>query len=354
MAQDAAGGDGQGARASATRVVRPEFTGSAAEYFRIWIVNLFFSLVTLGVYSAWAKVRKKRYFYGSTRFDGASFDYFASPKAILYGRIVAVAVFAAYALVAELFPASRFAFWALALVALPALIVRSLLFNARNTGYRGLRFNFGASAFDALRRLVKAVAVTALTFGLALPYLIARFKSFVVSNHAFGESRFTCELPARALFGIYIRGMLILFAMTVPSGVLGFVLFRFELPEGLEWLTIAGPMVVMYVAYAVAFAYTTARTTNLQWDSTRGPGMRFSSTLSAVALARLYVGNLFAAAASLGLLIPWAVVRTLRYRFENFSMVVEDEVVHTAHPQLARVGATGQEVGEIFHLELGV
>ncbi|MDH4174015.1 MAG: YjgN family protein, partial [Betaproteobacteria bacterium] len=48
------------AAAGGERIVRPEFTGSAREYFRIWIVNLFFTLITLGIYSAWAKVRKKR------------------------------------------------------------------------------------------------------------------------------------------------------------------------------------------------------------------------------------------------------------------------------------------------------
>jgi hypothetical protein len=55
--------------ASGSRIVHPQFTGSAREYFRIWIVNLFFTLVTLGVYSAWAKVRKKRYLYGNTRLE---------------------------------------------------------------------------------------------------------------------------------------------------------------------------------------------------------------------------------------------------------------------------------------------
>src|SRR5215475_8770259 len=107
---------GPGAGAQATRVVRPEFTGSAGEYFRIWIVNLFFSLVTLGIYSAWAKVRKKKYFYGSTRFDGETFDYFGRPVVILKGRIVAVIAFVIYAFVGELYPYARYAFWALAVV----------------------------------------------------------------------------------------------------------------------------------------------------------------------------------------------------------------------------------------------
>ena len=81
------------ASAPAEREVRPEFRGSAAEYFRVWIVNLLFTLLTLGIYSAWAKVRKKRYLYGNTRLDGDSFNYFASARAILKGRILAVVVF---------------------------------------------------------------------------------------------------------------------------------------------------------------------------------------------------------------------------------------------------------------------
>ena len=45
---------------------RPEFRGDPKEYFRIWIVNLALTILTLGIYSAWAKVRKQRYFYLST------------------------------------------------------------------------------------------------------------------------------------------------------------------------------------------------------------------------------------------------------------------------------------------------
>src|SRR6059058_745587 len=44
--------------ASAPVRYRPEFTADPKEYFRIWIVNLALTIVTLGIYSAWAKVRK--------------------------------------------------------------------------------------------------------------------------------------------------------------------------------------------------------------------------------------------------------------------------------------------------------
>src|SRR5215831_14574115 len=110
---------GPSAGAQATRVIRPEFTGSAGEYFRIWIVNLFFTLITLGIYSAWAKVRKKKYFYGSTRFDGQTFDYFGRPVVILKGRIIAFIAFVIYAFAGELYPGSRAVFLGLAVIFLP-------------------------------------------------------------------------------------------------------------------------------------------------------------------------------------------------------------------------------------------
>jgi uncharacterized membrane protein YjgN (DUF898 family) len=62
------------------------FSGSGKEYFRIWIVNLFLTVATLGIYSAWAKVRRLRYFDRNTHLAGAVFDFRGDPKAILRGR----------------------------------------------------------------------------------------------------------------------------------------------------------------------------------------------------------------------------------------------------------------------------
>ena len=327
----------------------------ASEYFRIWIVNLFFTLITLGIYSAWAKVRKKRYFYGSTRLDGDSFDYFASPKTILKGRIIAFFAFVTYAIAAELYPSSGYAFWVLFLLVLPWLVMRALTFNARNSAYRGLRFDFAATPREAARVYIGMPLVVGLTLGLAYPWFVARQKAFVLSHHALGTTRFGCDVSAREFFGIYILGFIILLALVVPAaGLMGLAVASEVLSEGISWLGFVVPAVLMYAAYAVVYAFIQARTTNLLWNGAHGPGIRFSSTLRAARLARIYVGNVVAIAATAGLLIPWAVVRTLRYRLENLSMFVADDVPHEANPSLERVGATGQELGDIFNLDLGI
>jgi uncharacterized membrane protein YjgN (DUF898 family) len=73
-----------------------EFTGTGREYFGIWIVNILLTIVTLGIYSAWAKVRSNRYFSGNTRVVGQSFTYLADPVRILKGRLVAVVALVVY------------------------------------------------------------------------------------------------------------------------------------------------------------------------------------------------------------------------------------------------------------------
>src|SRR5262245_36210186 len=81
---EAPGGAAAGSPAVPPLVEHPfEFRGEWREYFRIWIVNVALTVLTLGVYSAWAKVRTQRYFYGNTRVAGRAFDYQAQPLPIL-------------------------------------------------------------------------------------------------------------------------------------------------------------------------------------------------------------------------------------------------------------------------------
>ena len=108
------------------------FQGKTSEYFGIWIVNLLLSLITLGIYSAWAKVRRKKYFYNNTLIENVGFDYHAKPTSILKGRLIAVAFFIAYGMSASIHPSLPVVFLVVFFIALPWLVVRGSLFNARN------------------------------------------------------------------------------------------------------------------------------------------------------------------------------------------------------------------------------
>lgn len=76
----------------------------------------------------------------------------------------------------------------------------------------------------------------------------------------------------------------------------------------------------------LAFAYVQANIGNLVWNHTRLGPLRFRSTLSAGGMAKLYFTNALGILASLGLLTPWAVMRTLKYRVDNMRVLLEGEL----------------------------
>jgi uncharacterized membrane protein YjgN (DUF898 family) len=135
------------------------FTGSASEYFRIWIVNTLLTVVTLGVYSAWAKIRNKQYFYGNTWLDGSNFEYLAKPLPILKGRLIAAAAFGLLFGSQHYNRTLYFVLIGLYVLATPWVLVKALAFNARNSAYRNLRFAFVGRTGEAFGVYLSMIAV---------------------------------------------------------------------------------------------------------------------------------------------------------------------------------------------------
>ena len=150
--------------------LRLQFLGKADEYFRIWIVNLCLTVLTLGVFSAWAKVRKKRYFYSHTRIDGTPMQYLGQPLPILKGRIVAVLLFGIYYFSEHLFTGFLPVVMLAVLFAAPWVMVRSAAFNARYSAYRNITFQFHGEYWPAFRVLSAWGVLPALAVGNAFQW----------------------------------------------------------------------------------------------------------------------------------------------------------------------------------------
>ncbi len=179
------------------------FQGKASEYFGIWIVNLLLSLITFGIYSAWAKVRRKKYFYNNTLIDNVGFDYHANPIAILKGRLVAFVLFALYVYGKGSSPILAGILLLLFFLALPWLIVRGSLFNARNTSHRGLRFDFVGTVNKAARVFIGLPMLSFITLGFAVPYVAHERSQFLMNNHRFGLSQFDMSRVVKSFYKVY-------------------------------------------------------------------------------------------------------------------------------------------------------
>jgi uncharacterized membrane protein YjgN (DUF898 family) len=139
-----------------------EFTGSGSEYFRIWIVNLLLTIVSLGFYFPFAKARRLRYFHRNTLVGGHALGFHGDPWKMLRGYVLMLVFGAAYLGAGEISPiAGAVAGVAFALL-WPALWQSSLRFRLANTSWRGLRLRFSGSlggAYAALLPLLLPVAV---------------------------------------------------------------------------------------------------------------------------------------------------------------------------------------------------
>ncbi len=311
-----------------------QFTGQAGEYFRIWIVNLCLSVLTLGIYSAWAKVRRKRYFYGCTLLEGASFEYLGNPLAILKGRILVVVAFFAYALLKELHWLIGIVLFFAVAVALPWVIQRALQFNARNSTHRNVRFGFRGTKMDVFAVLLIGALLVPVTLGLGYPFYLAMKRRIFVENSSYGNQSFSFT----ASVGDYY-----LAAMKLALAFFGFLVGSL-ITFGIGLL----PLYLLLRAYAeTSFA-------RLAWRNTQLGGISFDCGWTTGGLFGLYFLNTLGILVSFGLLVPWAAIRTARYKLERITLQSADGLGGFLASAQESVGAVGDEAGELLGFDFGL
>lgn len=367
-----AGGEGGGglgggvATAAAPAPARgPEplvFTGQWQEYFKIWIVNVLLTIVTLGIYAAWAKVRKKRYFYANTQLFGHTFEYLADPVRILIGNIIVVVLFFAYAFSGVISPLVQAPFVLLVMLLVPFFICRSLRFNARNSAWRGLRFGFNGGYGRAFFAFVILPLGAALTLGVLHPYGAKVRKEFVMGNHTFGTTPFAMQAPVGAFYKIYLVGVLFFLPVLLAYGVLiyGSVASANAAPEERS-AQLAGLMpffgLAMIVAIPLAVVGTfflRARIFNLAWNHTSLAGHRFVANLRARDLILTHFVNSLVVGLTLGLLHPWAVCRMVQLQLSSLQVVPEGSLDDFVAATQQDVGAIGESAGDFLDFDIGI
>lgn len=364
------------------------FTGRGGEYFGIWIVNLLLSILTLGIYSAWAKVRREQYFHRNTLLDEQPFDYTGKPLAILIGRIIALVVIGVGSALQNLN-------WELALgvtvffmLAFPWVMVRSLRFRARNTRYRNLSFRFTGStlgAFKVYSWIYLALAPMAVAGILLVPQLQAAAMAepgampelnqaaiYFVASVGFSLLLFVALLPVylhhiRAFLHSHIRygnaqggfqsSVGAFYATLVKAGLmsaLAFVAF-------VAVIAVAGYLKkpwLFLLAYPILFlpqAFYTVALTNLTYDCATLGEQHFQSDMKVGEYLWLLFSNALLVAFTLGLAWPWAKVRLARYRLEHMAFIASPVALAAIAGEAGQeVAALGEEAAEFLDFDISL
>jgi len=330
------------------------FHGRVDEYFRIWIVNTLLTLLTVGVFFAWAKVRKRRYLRGSTELLGHRFDYRADPLRLLVGHIVVLALFLGYSLFGVVYPWIRFGVLGVGILLLPWIVVRSFTFNAHNTVYRGLRFRFNASLSAALKVYLLEPVLIGLTLGFYYPAWQRSKRDYAVANHRLGDAYFRFDAPVGRFYSTYFLAGLILFAALMTGGaIIGVFIARHPGTQpGFVQL------IPFFIIYAFGFFISRhliyARLFNHIWNHTRLDEHRFRATLRTGKWLGLQLTNLGAILVSAGLLYPWTLIRAQRYAASCLEFIPAGPIDAIQRVGSTAGSATGDMAAEFIGLDFGL
>lgn len=336
------------------------FDATGSEYFRIWIVNLLLSILTLGLYSAWAKVRRLRYFYGSTRLADAAFDYHGRPIQILKGRLIAFGAYAIFYAVSQLEPLVAFGFFPLFAFGVPWIIMKGRRFQMQMTSYRGIRFGFEGDYAGALRAFVGWPVLGALTLGLLWPRSIWEQSRYVLENARYGteRARFVADRGVfyRFCFATGAAGLLLFSGVFIGLGA-------FSAATGLEGdeLTTGAALrvglavgVVSAAIASILSAYYRKSWVNASFDGLELGPHRLESSLETLPLAEIYLSNFVLIVLTLGLYTPWATVRQTRYQLACLRVVARGDLDRFVAAASDGTDALGEEIGDFFDVDFGI
>ncbi|WP_325893914.1 YjgN family protein [Grimontia sp. NTOU-MAR1] len=382
------------------------FHGTGREFFGIWIVNIVLSILTFGVYSAWAKVRTKKYFYGNTELAGDRFDYHATPKQILIGRLIAVTAFVIWFLSGHFSPVFSSVLFLLGLAMMPWIARNNARFNARMTSYRNVRLNFTGTLMGAYAAILGrgllliltivvfgtfAIAPTSgfITFlfvvgGLAsllvmFAWMMKGIASYFANGYGYGKLQFNATLSTGFFVRTYIWAVLIWILSSI--GVLAFgALFFFvggqfvSLSEvrftdisdlNIGHITTAlGAMslvilmyVMLFVSMLIVTAFIHTRTRNHVFSQMMVGGSgdyRLSSKMNTADYILLVITNFFMQVLTLGLARPWVMVRTTRYILSVTAVHGDLDALSVYEDGNGAKSAVGDEMSQVFDLDIGI
>ncbi len=362
------------------------FTGSGSEYFRIWIVNLLLTLITLTLYWPFARARRMAYFQNNTLVGNDPLGFHGDPWKMFRGYLLMLLFGVSYWTLSNVAPA--LAWLPLLVLALlwPALWRASLQFRLRNTSWRGVRLSFEGDlrgaylclwpAYAAVLALVavgsrvpsgpgadvsgSASAGFFLLLGVAvmlmLPWQAARIKQYQHGAYVFAQERTRLEIGAGGFYEVSMRAlgvsMLCSFALVfVGLVVKGIVIGGAGSPALLILFGALGYLVFPLVL----MPYSTARLQNLLWSNTRSRRIHFDSQLKFSPLMGLTAKNWLFIALTLGLYWPFAKVNTARMRLQAMAVSVQGDVnAWLAKAQGGDKGILGDAAGDFFGIDMGL
>ncbi len=340
--------------------------GTGGELFLIFIVNLLLTILTLGVYSFWAKSRVRRYLWSQSRFDDEPLEYTGTGRELFVGYLLAMgllllgvlALVLVGALLAQVNPSLVFVpmllGYAAFFVLIGVAIHRAVRYRLSRTRWRGIRLGLEGSSLRYAGLMIGYGLLSALTLGLAMPWMRSRLYGQIAGHASFGSAALHYDGRGgrllRPFMLVWVLGLAgfagyaaVAFSVALQAqqagapaepgamAALPLLLLLFWLPAGLAWLWYRARELRYFAAH-----------THLQQA-------RFASDIQARGFLRLMLGNLALLILTVGLAFPWVLTRSMRFFAAHLTL--EGPLDFAAIAQnTQQVPHTGEGLFEAFDL----
>ncbi|MFN8436220.1 MAG: DUF898 family protein [Cytophagales bacterium] len=278
-----------------------KFRGQGSVLTGIFLVNLLLTVLTLGIYYAWAKVKTKKYIYSSTYLEESSFQYHATGKELFMGYlkvfVLVILFYGSIFLITWLFPQQ---IWILSIVTvvfylgilflIPIAIHSSLKYETAKTSWRSIHWGYEGDLKVFMKDFYIGIFYTIISLGFYSLWLFINIRKYITSNVKFGNISFKYDGTAGAIFFIYLKGY---FLSIITLGI---------------YL----PFLVLEV-----YNYHINNTYAIQDERI----LKFKSNIKGWSFFFFELVNLLMIFFSLGIAIGWVVCRQLEYYTKNVDIV---------------------------------
>ncbi|NCN09298.1 MAG: DUF898 domain-containing protein [Leptospira sp.] len=275
------------------------YHGAGGELFVLYLKNIFLTIITLGIYSFWAKTNIQKYLATKVEWQAERLSFHGTGKERFIGFLKAAALivgiyiinmilgfilgFIVGSEVAGIISAVLILVFFIAVI--PFILVGKRRYLTSRTGYRNLRFGFDGKSKELAILFLKNIPLVIITLGIYYPIFSMKLETFFRNNTRYGNASFQFEADPMEYFWICIKGYLL---SIVTLGIYG--------------------------------AWFMATLQNFTWGHTSFQGKKFSSDITGgkifVTILKVYAIVLF----TLGIGMAWAINMALKVFLESVSL----------------------------------
>ena len=295
-----------------------------SELMPVVLKNLFFMIITLGIYRFWAKTNLRKYYWNKTKLDNEIFIYTGTGGELFLGAVIVFFIFILpitfilgyiTATMPEIAPFITFILYPLFIFLIGIAIYRAQVYRMSRTYYRGIRGAQTPGSMGYGWLAIKYFVLYFLTLGLITPYALCKLWNYIMDNKRFGSGVFKADAKAKPLFKIWLMTYV---AMIVVIGGIGSLLIDAFVSQNIP-IIITG-YILIFVTMSIVLAWFQTHLYNTLISSVTFEGVKLNFEMDVMKYILFSLKNTLILIFTIGLGAPFVMQRWVKLFCEELSI----------------------------------